>query len=125
MSNFKELRTLVLKSTLEYIRTLQENMPFAKLHKVAIKRNYTGIPYILKVHFTPLRFYKGPTLPPVFANQKKSEEDSLLQNGNCFFTISQLDLRKVSQELPTFGQQGKPVPAPGNLKEIPKRFLLL
>ena len=34
-----------------------------------------GIPCFSKVCFIPLCFYKGPTLIPVFVNQKKSKED--------------------------------------------------
>ena len=35
----------------------------------------TGIPHLLKVCFMPLCFYKSPTLVPVFAKQKKFQED--------------------------------------------------
>ena len=36
---------------------------------------YTAIPHFSKARFTPLHFYKRPTLVPVFANRKKSKED--------------------------------------------------
>ena len=32
-------------------------------------------PPLFKVHYTPLYFYKRPTLAPVFAKGKKSKED--------------------------------------------------
>lgn len=34
-----------------------------------------GFPSHPKVHFRPLGFCEGPTLVPVFTNQKKSKED--------------------------------------------------
>lgn len=38
-------------------------------------KSHTGIPCFLEVRVTPLGFYEGPTLTPVFTNQKKPEED--------------------------------------------------
>ena len=42
----------------------------------------TGIPHFSKVHFTSLRFHERPTLVPILANQKKSEENFHSESGS-------------------------------------------